>query len=117
MADDSHDDFDGTILSPTDGFYASPIHGRIDLDVLEKLAKKATYHAEVAEIARLREALKQPRMAGQELGDAARRKGRAVLDARLAKVKANYGGPLPLPPSPKSWEPARTEAYEAGRLP
>lgn len=93
----------------------SPIHGHHDPERLEREVKEAAYFAEVAEIEILCEALKNPNLAGQELNEKARKKGREILDARLALVKSMYDGPLPVVKvNPKPWPPARLEAREKG---
>lgn len=104
--------------------YASPIHSHMDPERLEREVKEAAYFAEVAEIADLRAALKSPYLARKDLSYAERKRGREILDKRLARLKANYGEPLPgakvkpLPgpskPTPKTRESARIEALEKG---
>ena len=115
------DDFDGEILTneKADGFYGPEVHGYTDSVRFEREVKEAVYLAEIAEIEKLTDALRAGRLKQTDLSPKARTKGLAILKARLARLKAKYGGPLPNPkPKPKAkakaWLPARIAAKKAG---
>ena len=86
-----------------------------DDGVLDSEIREAAYREELAEIARLREALwpRHKTLAGCPLTDAARRRGREILAYRVAVAEAiYYGKPLP---EFKPFEPIEREPRPKAR--
>ncbi len=88
------DDFENAPLAESMGRVLS----ESEVEQVEAEAREAAYHAELAEIAKLRESLKGDTLAGRDLSGNAKKRGRKILAYRKAVADAIYHGkPLPEP--------------------